>query len=108
MKNKKNESEISQQKTPITQNFFLFNRLTNVSTKFSYETAERGEKFTENIKRLRLISRETFNLWLQHQALRTNRFQISELRVLLKIDKPALAIYFHKQTPPYICLKTEY
>lgn len=51
LKNKKNESDFSQQKTLITQNFFLFNRPTNASTKFNYETAERGEKFSGNIKR---------------------------------------------------------
>ncbi len=74
--NKKNEYDFSQQIIPITENFLLFNRLTNLFSKFSDETAERGKKFVENIKRLRLISRETFNLWLQHQVLRTNRFQI--------------------------------
>ena len=74
--NKKNEYDFSQQKNLIPQNFFLINRLTNVFSKFNDETAERGKKFVENIKRLRLISRETFNVWLQHQVLRTNRFQI--------------------------------
>ena len=48
--NKKNEYDFSQQIIPITENFLLFNRLTNLFSKFSDETAERGKKFVENIK----------------------------------------------------------